>query len=119
MTKVINAIGTSGETCSCPNGDGTWLEHWKLNINWNGGVLYCAAHDCLSRAEVGAHVQKVIGPDMATYIVPFCQSCNHRNDIITVPDEFLVPARCKDFESSVMTLLAGIGISDPSKKKMR
>jgi hypothetical protein len=71
--KVNNVNGTTDNTCRC----NSWLEHW---INFGGETLptYCPEAKCISRPEVGAHVQADSLSDLNWYIVPLCKLHNSR-----------------------------------------
>lgn len=86
--KVKNLKETSDLTCNC---DG-WLNHWSNNLDKIELPLYCSAKNCFNKAEAGAHVKMIDSSDSATYVVPFCKSCNVIKDVYIVHDFTLVPA---------------------------
>jgi hypothetical protein len=60
--------GVNADECAC----GSWLTHWA-RFSGLGVSNYCPEVSCVSRAEVGAHVQKADPADDAWYIVPLCR----------------------------------------------
>jgi hypothetical protein len=66
---VRNVNGTSASECAC----GSWLAHWA-KFSGIGVSNYCPEVNCVSRAEVGAHVQKADPSDDGWYIVPLCRA---------------------------------------------
>ena len=91
--KVTNINGTSDNTCKCVS----WLEHWE---KYSGQSLpsYCAESKCMSKPEVGAHVQKDSTSDKSWYIIPLCKTHNaEKGKSITVIDSIkLASANVKD-----------------------
>ena len=99
MIKVKNLNGTGDKNCSCPKSN-SWLDHWKIQKAWKEKEApKCAAFDCDSPAEYGAHVKKS-GPDKTNYIVPLCPSCNKRKEEFHVPERMLASAKCINNEQS-------------------
>ncbi|CAA7603141.1 Hypothetical protein DEACI_3964 [Acididesulfobacillus acetoxydans] len=74
MVKVKNLNGTGDNTP--PGGYSSWKEWWESKKRRRFGI--CSCDDCSSRAEVGAHVQKVSSTDRSWYIVPLCVACNKK-----------------------------------------
>ena len=72
MVKVKNLKGTSDRFPS--DGSSSWQEWWGKKKKRKFGV--CSKINCSFKAEVGAHVQKVLLNDKRWYIVPLCRSCN-------------------------------------------
>jgi hypothetical protein len=64
---VRNVNGTSSDVCAC----GSWLTHWA---KFGGQTIpnYCPEVNCVSKTEVGAHVQSANPGDEKWYIVPLC-----------------------------------------------
>ena len=85
--KVKNVIGSS--RFPKPKGYDSWLDYWIAQKGWK--PAFCSTNGCYRLCAVGAHVQKVYGSDKKWYIVPLCESCNHRTDEFEVPDTYLVP----------------------------
>ncbi len=80
--KVTNINNTSSNTCQC----GSWLDHWK-NYSGQSVPTYCPEEKCLSKPEVGAHVQKYGSTDRSWYIVPLCKACNGKTgQTLTISD---------------------------------
>lgn len=80
--RVKNINGTSQNVCKC----GSWLDHW-LNSSEQNLPSQCPTQGCLSKPEVGAHVQKDIAYDNSWYIVPFCKDCNGKTgQTLTISD---------------------------------
>jgi hypothetical protein len=65
---VRNVSGTSEGTCAC----GSWLTHWA---KFGGQTIpnYCPEVSCVSKTEVGAHVQSATPGDERWYVVPMCR----------------------------------------------
>ncbi|WP_294591729.1 hypothetical protein [uncultured Rikenella sp.] len=90
--KVQNAIGTSPLS---PRGFSSWLEYWE---NFKGQLsakyYYCPACGNLTHKSkfVGAHVTIGGLPFGQMYIVPLCNSCNHRTGVFSVNADLLVPS---------------------------
>jgi hypothetical protein len=64
---VRNVNGTSSDICAC----GSWLTHWA---KFGGQTIpnYCPEVNCVSKTELGAHVQSATPGDERWYIVPLC-----------------------------------------------
>jgi hypothetical protein len=90
--KVQNAIDTSQLT---PRGFSSWLKYWEY-YRWQipAGIYSCPACGKSTQKSdfVGAHVEIVGFPGKQMYIVPLCNSCNHRPDMFTVDAELLLPS---------------------------
>jgi hypothetical protein len=65
---VRNVSGTSDDACAC----GSWLTHWA---KFGGQTIpnWCPEVNCVSKTEVGAHVQSATPGDDRWYIVPLCR----------------------------------------------
>ena len=72
MIKVHNLNGTTDN--KPPRGYESWKEWWEERKNCSFNKCSCSI--CISKAEVGAHVQKSGSVDKNWYIVPLCKSCN-------------------------------------------
>ena len=68
-----NKQGTSSRTCSC----GSWEIHW-MKTTEQPWPFICSVSDCFNPATVGAHMINKNVP--GEYIIPACDSCNHRTD---------------------------------------
>lgn len=99
--KVKNLNGSSDfekPTCKC----NTWIEHWKNNrygINSNYSSLRCrACGDSVSYLHInGGHVIKVDNFDKNRYIVPICDKCNAKKDLVfNVEEVDLISANCQN-----------------------
>ena len=87
-TLVHNLNGTGNRHPS--DGSTSWKDWWEKRTGRK--FSYCSCVGCSSKAEVGAHVQKVNGGD-EWYIVPLCNSCNvsKKNVSFKVDSDDLVP----------------------------
>lgn len=83
---VKNVNGSS--RFPAPKGYRSWLEYWESHTGKK--ARRCGVDGCNGSDVVGAHVEKVFGPDHHWYITPLCKSCNERTDIFDVTTE-LVP----------------------------
>ena len=65
---VRNVNGVSGGVCEC----GNWLTHWA---RYGGQTIpnWCPETNCVSKTEVGAHVQGPDPSDEGWYVVPLCR----------------------------------------------
>lgn len=91
--KVKNINGTSDNTCECRS----WLHHWQRFSGQSS--IYCSVKNCLSYAEVGAHVQKGgLMIDNNWYIVPMCKSHNNMHgQVLEIGDAYnLVSANVRE-----------------------
>lgn len=76
-----NATGTSNLEYKC----GSWKQHW---LNYSGikeWPYYCSVRGCMNRAEFGLHVYNP-RVSRTVYIVPGCNSCNHRIDTFSIEE---------------------------------
>ena len=66
---VRNVNGTSEGTCAC----GSWLTHWA---KFGGQTIpnWCPEVNCVSKTEVGAHVQSADPADEGWYVIPLCRA---------------------------------------------
>lgn len=83
--KIKNITGSSKVSENPPKGYFSWLNYWEVNANreLKTGIKYkCpACGNAFERANFdGCHVQKVDSTDQKWYIIPLCDSCNHRID---------------------------------------
>ena len=93
--KIRNIKGSSKVSKNPPKDYTSWLEYWEVNANrkLKTGIKYkCpACGQAFERKDFdGCHVQKVDSTDQKWYIIPLCDSCNHRNDTPDIGDIRLV-----------------------------
>lgn len=71
--KVKNLHGNPGCPCckSC-------LDHWENYTQEKAHT--CAELGCSNKATLGGHVIKVGSEDRAHYIIPICDSTNHKDE---------------------------------------
>ena len=85
FTAVVNCVGDSDRSRSCPN-CGSWIQHWKiLSGEEVPNVGDCATRGCGGKTEdglpapiVGCHVRIKGANDQCEYIAPLCQCCNNK-----------------------------------------
>lgn len=91
--KVINVKGSSSISSTPPSPCTSWLNYYeratKHNLEdniWGDGFFICPACGAgvRKRELFGCHVQKYNDPDKSWYIVPLCESCNHRTDSFNI-----------------------------------
>ena len=88
LVKNVNGSGRFDP----PAGYSSWLHYWEVKTGRK--VSFCTTSDCWFMDLVGAHVQKANSDDKAWYIVPLCNSCNHRTDTFEVTETLVpVPSR--------------------------
>ena len=86
---IKNVTGSSKISYKPKNGAKSWLNFWEMNTNnyLQDDVLYicpgCGRNVYKSQLD-GCHVQKNDFRDQSWYIVPLCDSCNHRADVIDI-----------------------------------
>lgn len=85
---VINLNGTTDHDCGCP----TKLRHW-CKLSGLAIPSYCSVEHCLRPTALGAHVLKENYLDRDWYLVPMCEVCNHKREVLRVPSYALIPAR--------------------------
>ena len=74
-----------------PAGYTSWIDFWERRAGVK--ARYCTAVGCLeSKDLVGAHVNKVIAFDAATYIIPLCKGHNAKTDSFHVTDTVFIRA---------------------------
>ena len=83
--KIKNIKGSSKVSEKSPKGYSSWLDYWEQNVNFTlkpGDKYKCpACGKSFTRDNFdGCHVQKVDSTDQKWYIIPLCDSCNHRID---------------------------------------
>ena len=79
--KHIDNPGGSALRCGCKN----WIKHYKNNKKRNMPRT-CAAHDCKTKPEHGAHVKKIGTKDHKWYIIPTCNGHNRGKKNTFFPD---------------------------------
>lgn len=92
--KIKNVKG-SDKVSKLPSKYSSWLEYWEMNHGFiiKETQLYsCPAckNAFLRKNFDGCHVQKVLSKDKKWYIIPLCDSCNHRMDSFDVDKRLLV-----------------------------
>ena len=92
---IKNVKGSSKISPNPPSGYRSWLNYWELNFGQIlevGKQYECpACHNYFYRSNFdGCHVQKVGYIDNKWYIIPLCDSCNHRIDNPEVDDNLLI-----------------------------
>ena len=68
-----NKRGTSNRTCLC----GSWKNHW-LNFSGKEWPSTCSVYGCQNKPTLGGHIYNTDSKN--EYIVPLCDTCNHRED---------------------------------------
>lgn len=95
--KVLVANAENTADLIPPRPFNSWIEYWESKKGKLDERLlhFCRAEDChrtCRRSELdGSHVKKVNDRTGRMYIIPLCDSCNHREDVFEVDDDFLVP----------------------------
>ena len=92
--KIRNIIGSS-KISSKPKSYPSWLQFWEgifgqtltRNEYW---VCPACGKSVLGKNFDGCHVLKVDSSDQKWYILPLCDSCNHRTDEPDVDGSLLV-----------------------------
>lgn len=92
--KIRNIKGSS-KVSESPKRFTSWLKFWEhfANFTLEEKKLYkCPACGKSFYRENfdGCHVQKVDSSDQKWYIVPLCDSCNHRTDEPDIDENLLV-----------------------------
>lgn len=91
--RVKNVNGSSKVSPNPPLGYTSWIEYWMNNTNlFVDKSIKCQRCKKLTSVKdlEGGHVQKVLSSDKKWYIVPLCKSCNHREGIFEIDEDFLV-----------------------------
>ena len=93
---IHNVKGSSKISQKPPFPYGSWLQYWegKTGNRIEPNTLYrCpGCGKSITRENFdGCHVQKLNVLDKKWYIVPLCDSCNHRTDAFSVNGELLFP----------------------------
>ena len=93
--KIQNIKGSSKVSEKPPKDYASWLDYWEKNTKFTlkeGYKYKCpACRKAFERANFdGCHVQKVDSTDQKWYIIPLCDSCNHRTDTPDIGDIRLV-----------------------------
>ena len=93
--KIKNVKGSSKVSPNPPKGYESWVEYWEKN---HGQILDPKKwYDCPACGKSvqrmnfdGCHVQKDEATDKKWYIIPLCDSCNHRKDSFDVNGNLLL-----------------------------
>ena len=93
---IHNVKGSSKISKEPPFPFTSWLKYWEAQANFDikEGVSYnCpGCGRTITRKNFdGCHVQKVGLVDRKWYLIPLCDSCNHRTDMFTIDGNLLVP----------------------------
>lgn len=93
---VHNVKGSSKISQKPPFPYFSWINYWENNGGCKietGKYYNCpACGKAVTREHFdGCHLQKVGLVDRSWYIVPLCDSCNHRTDMFSVNKDLLVP----------------------------
>ena len=93
--KIKNVKGSSKVSPKAPAGYASWLNYWEQNFGQtleDGHTYQCpACGKYFERKNFdGCHVQKVDLADKKWYIMPLCDSCNHRKDTPDVDGNLLI-----------------------------
>lgn len=93
---ITNVTGSS--RFSKPNSTygNSWLNYWERQIDFflaKDKYYKCpiCGNPYLRENFDGAHVQKVSSLDKHWYIIPICDSCNHKNWKFDINQDLLVP----------------------------
>lgn len=92
MIKIHNVTGSSRYP-KPSTGEDSWLVYWEAH---KYPIIFFQCPGCgswLTRDHFdGCHVQKYGSEDRSWYIIPMCDSCNHKtNDIFEIDENLLVP----------------------------
>ncbi len=93
--RIKNVKGSSKVSPNPPAGYDSWLDYWEQNsgIYLDKNTLYkCPAcgKSFYRKNFDGCHVQKANSIDRKWYIMPLCDSCNHRTDTPDVDGSLLI-----------------------------
>lgn len=93
---IHNVKGSSKISQKPPFPYTSWLDYWEHNggskIQENVTYKCPGCGKLITRKSFdGCHVQKLGLVDLKWYIVPLCDSCNHRTDMFSVNENLLVP----------------------------
>ena len=93
---IHNVKGSSKISQKPPFPYDSWLQYWEgvSGIKIEPNTLYnCpGCGKAITRMNFdGCHVQKVGLVDRSWYVIPLCDSCNHRIDMFSVDENLLVP----------------------------
>ncbi len=93
--KIKNVKGSSKVSPKAPTGYTSWLNYWETiaDCKLEQGQKYTcpACGNGFERKNFdGCHVQKVDSTDKKWYIIPLCDSCNHRTDTPDVNGDLLI-----------------------------
>lgn len=93
---IKNVVGSSKVSYKPKNGASSWLEYWSMGANQvlSDAMLYICpgCGKTVNKSQLdGCHVQKNDFRDQSWYIVPLCNSCNQRTDMIDIGNLTMVP----------------------------
>ena len=93
---VHNVKGSNEISKQAPFPYGSWVQYWAgvSGFEIEPDKLYnCpACGKAITREHFdGCHVQKAGIVDQKWYIIPLCDSCNHRTGMFSVDGDLLVP----------------------------
>ena len=93
--KIKNVKGSSKVSPNPPSGYDSWLDYWEQNYGWyfdHSKTYKCPAcgKSFYRKNFDGCHVQKAYSTDQKWYIMPLCDSCNHRKDTPDVDESLLI-----------------------------
>lgn len=93
--RIKNVKGSSKVSPKAPSGCDSWLNYWetivKFPLEQEKRYTCPACGKAYAREHFdGCHVQKDNSMDKKWYIIPLCDSCNHRTDTFEVKDNLLI-----------------------------
>ena len=95
---IKNVTGSS-KISKKPKEGTSWREFWEIRTGIKLGITYtcpsCGKKVWFSQID-GCHVQKSRSTDNDWYIVPLCDSCNHKEGEIFIADKPLAKVVYKD-----------------------
>ncbi len=82
-------VKNSENTTNLLSPEENWLDYWKNNNKKNQDVDKCVVIGCENNAEVGAHIEKIVGLNSTElYIIPLCKSCNNqRGEVLDIDSD--------------------------------
>ncbi len=93
---IHNVKGSSKISQNPPFPYGSWLQYWEgisgFSIDPNTEYECPGCGKKITRKNFdGCHVQKCGLVDRKWYVMPLCDSCNHRTDMFSVDEKLLLP----------------------------
>ena len=93
---IHNVKGSSKISEDPPFPYSSWLKYWEAQADFEikeGKSYICpGCGKIITRKNFdGCHVQKVSLVDQKWYVMPLCDSCNHRTDMFSIEGNLLVP----------------------------